>query len=158
VVNLVAEWLALLLLGRGRLLHQALVDLLEVLLPSLDEVLLLRARPIEVLQLVRCTAWSGRDLVAILLQVHFELVLAEQQVLRRVRKVGTLVQLHKVPLLVLVDALVGLQVLGGTLAQDGLVALSIEVLLLVHVSLWLGTTVEVNVLLYSIHIRQLHLL
>ena len=66
VVNLVAEWLAL-LLGRGWLLHQALVDLLEVLLSSLDEVLLLRAGPVEVLQLVGPAACSGRNLVAVLL-------------------------------------------------------------------------------------------
>lgn len=74
-----AERLALFLV-QTQLYLQLLVDLLEILLPCFDEVLLLCPRSIRFLHLLTTVVGIRSYLIPILKQIHLKLVLALQKI------------------------------------------------------------------------------
>lgn len=115
VINLVSKWLVDLGLHQSRLITELLVDFLEILLARLDEVLLFGARPVGLLCSQSTIAGASCNIIAILKQVHFKLILGLQQVLRNISWV-----------LLEPSILIRLQILRRSLRQDRLVALPFE--------------------------------
>ena len=153
-----SEWLVLLLFHESRLDAELLVDFFEVLLACLDEVLLLGPRSVELLRFGESIARSGCYLVSVLEQIHFELVLGLQKILRNASLLMSSLNLSAVlRLAVGLRHLLCLQLLICSMIQRRLVLLAVEQLELVGASVIVAIAVEVDVLLSCKLIWHLHL-